>query len=248
MTHEFLYSKTILHKYIDKSNFNSLSREDSVCEPGDLGYLKSEIKDNIPTDIICLTPKVYSIMSTERGTNNEERKFAVRGADRRKAGDVYRHNIFEKILEDRQYLPPKTISNHIRRGQNYGVNTVREQKTCLSILDNKRYWLSDYKSYAYGHPEIYKYGYTDNDIKISGACNIKQDTQMDIDEDFFENHDEMIENDRDNLDNLEHDGECSDNEFLDLEEEDVLEKSLLVNGDTYNFEYEEEEEVFIYKY
>merc|ERR1739842_99637 len=82
MTHEFLFSKTILKKYLDKSNFSSLSKEDSACEAGDLGYLKSEIKDQIPIDVICLTPKCYSIISYERDSHLKKRKYAVKGTNR----------------------------------------------------------------------------------------------------------------------------------------------------------------------
>ena len=215
MTHEFLFSKTILYKYLDKSNFTSLSKKDSICEPGDLGYLKSEIKDDIPTDIICLTPKCYSIISYERETNEKKRKFAIKGANRRNASEIYKHEIFKKILEDRDYLAPKTSTNHIRRDKNSQIHTVREIKSNLSILDNKRFWVDSYNSYGYGHPEIYRLGYNDTDIEVSGASNIRQNHEVDIAND--------VETEA----------------FSDGENE--LENSLLKNGETYNFEIDDEE-------
>ena len=187
MTHEFLYRYTILAKYLDKSNFRFLSKKNTACPAGELGYLKSEIADDIPLEIICLTPKCYSILSKNRATGEFSRKFALRSCPTKIAGKVYSHETFRKILEDDEYTVPAAVSNQIRRDAHSGINTIRESKVCLSLLDFKRYWVSKNVSYAYGHPITYQLGYRDNHIvpaggtKITNTCDI---TETEIENDM----------------------------------------------------------------
>ena len=128
MTHEFLFKNTFLHSYLDKSNFKVLSKE-GLCDPGDLGFLKSEISDNVVEEVICLSPKCYSILSYERESGKKDIKSAVKGCPTRVGVKVYNHEIFRKVLKEEGYTSPHAISNHIRRDPATGVNTVRVKKT-----------------------------------------------------------------------------------------------------------------------
>ena len=78
MTHDELFKNTFLNKYLDRSNFKILSTQ-SYCSPMDLGFLKSEVQDNIIIEVIALSPKCYSIQSKERANDNLLVKFAVKG-------------------------------------------------------------------------------------------------------------------------------------------------------------------------
>ena len=55
----------------------------------------------------------------------------------------------------------------------------------MSLLDNKRFWVSLNQSYAFGHPETYKHGYKDRDIVAGSGSTIKVLDEYD-DHDFYE--------------------------------------------------------------
>ena len=55
----------------------------------------------------------------------------------------------------------------------------------MSLIDNKRYWVSLNQSYAFGHPETYKLGYKDDDIVAASGSRIKALDQYD-NEDFYD--------------------------------------------------------------
>ena len=71
--HDFLFSKTIFSKYLDRSNFDVLTK-DNGKQHGSLGLLKSEVGDAVVHEAIFLSPKCYSLKSYPRtcadGTKN----------------------------------------------------------------------------------------------------------------------------------------------------------------------------------
>ena len=162
-THEQLIKNTFLHKYLDRSNFSILST-DSVCAPCELGYLKSETKDNIITEIVALAPKCYSIESRERLDDSVLVKTTVKGCPRRTAKMVFTHNTFRDMLFKQGFIPPLAKSNLFRRDKSTGVNTIRSVKNCLSLCENKRWWRNLNDSLAYGHPDIPKHLHKPSDI------------------------------------------------------------------------------------
>ena len=250
MTHDFLFTKTILSKYIDRSNFKVLSKE-SVCEPCDLGYLKSEIADNIVEECIFLTPKVYSILSHERGSDNTLTKLAVRGCPVRVAEKLYIHDVFRKILEVDDYEGPIAESNHIRRDRINGVNTVRVKKKCISLLDNKRYWVSDLKSYGYSHPDIFAMGYKLGDVISGSGTDIKGTVHREIINDIEDEVQSDLEDDismgsyndaDDFFSDVEDDYDDGIDFFSDEEDE-----TLIGNNMTYNLNINDEQEIVYYE-
>ena len=114
LTHARLYAETIFNNYMDKSNFKTLSQKGKYVA-GEMGKLKSEIGDNIVKEIICLSPKVYSIQCVEKTTGNCFMKQAVKGCPIPQTKKVYTHNVFQKMLNDPDYEAPSAHSNHIRR-------------------------------------------------------------------------------------------------------------------------------------
>ena len=154
--HEFLYKETFLRHYLDRSNFQVLSK-DGPNEAGGLGFLKSEVADDIIKEIICLSPKCYSIETkqrVEKHTNIKPQtkyKQAIKGCPSKVAAKIYPHSVFQNILNQTGYKVPEASTNHIRRHKQSGVQTVRLTRTSLSLYDNKRWWVDDFTSYAYGH-------------------------------------------------------------------------------------------------
>ena len=167
MTHDEIFRKTFLNKYLDRSNFTVLSTE-SQCEAGELGYLKSEVGDNVILETICLSPKCYSIMSIRRDTGMSSQKQALKGCPPRIASKIFTHEIFRKVLFDNHYNAPVVGFYSIKKQSGVGVGTVRYVKTCASLVENKRWWYNAIESVAFHHPSILNSGeYKLGDI-ISG--------------------------------------------------------------------------------
>ena len=163
-SYDWLLKNTFFHKYLDRSNFEVLSK-DSICDPCQLGYLKSEVKDQILVEIIALAPKCYSIESRSRlDLNLTHSKSAVKGCPTRVAKVSYNHQVFHDMIFKDDFKAPLAKSNHIRRDICGGVNTVHVIKSCLSTIENKRWWLSINESRGYFHPDIPIHLYKPNDI------------------------------------------------------------------------------------
>ena len=160
---------------------------------------------------------------------------------------VYGHPVLRNILQNDLYQIPQVTSNHIRRGQICGVNTVRERKTCLSLLENKRYWVSQNVSYGYGHPETYKHGYKDSHIVAGNGCRIKlldEYQNGDFLAEDFDGEDFLVEsNELENLTILEagKKGDVEEDYFCG-----ELKTTLLINGDTYKYDIDEVNENYTY--
>ena len=171
-THEQVIQSTFLHKYLDRSNFSTLSRE-SICAPCELGYLKSEVSDNIILETIALSPKCYSIESRERLNDNLNVRTVTKGIPNRISKIVFNHQTFRDTLFRDGFLPPRARANLIRRDKESGVNTIHVVKSCLSLIDNKRWWLSKFESLGYGHPDIPKNIHLCTDIVADRGAFIK---------------------------------------------------------------------------
>ena len=159
-THEDLFKYTFLHKYLDRSNFNVLSTR-SQCVPGQFGYLKSEVSDNVIVEVCALAPKLYSVRSLDRSCASKfDTKTAVKGCPNRVAQATYSHQTFLDMLFKEGFMAPLARSNHIRRDKKgSGIINTAMVKNCLSLIENKRYWFSWNESVGYNHPDIPKDGY-----------------------------------------------------------------------------------------
>merc|ERR1712240_67665 len=237
MSQDFLYQNTFLRKYLDRSNFKSLSKE-SCCKPGEIGYIKSEHSDDIIHEAICLSPKCYSVLSYDRETNKEITKFAIKGCPIRLSEKVYTHEVFRQILYNADYSIPAVSANYIRRNKDEcGVSTIRQSKTCLSLIDNKRFWVSLNHSYAFGHPETYKLGYEDRHIVAGSGSRIKVLDQYD-NEDFY---DEFCPTES-QYDNGDFFSETTQSDDLFFFGEDG-EEGLVENGETYSTAVDDEHDL-----
>ena len=203
MSHDEIFRNTFLNKYLDRSNFNVLSTE-SQCEPGELGYLKNEVADNIIYEVIALSPKCYSVQSIDRKTLEFTQKKAIKGCPPRIANKIYTHDTFLKILFDNHYNAPSIGFYSIKKQCGVGVCTVRYEKTCASLIENKRYWYNCIESVAYHNPSIlnssehdYKVGdilsgqgttiqgtVSVNNLSFLPSTSLPAETEADDEEDF----------------------------------------------------------------
>ena len=151
---------------------------------------------------------------------------------------VYTHEVFREILHNANYPIPSVSANYIRRNRDEcGISTIRQSKTCLSLIDNKRFWVSLNHSYAFGHPETYKLGYKDDDIVAASGSRIKALDQYD-NEDFY---DEFCssESQYDNGDFFSETVQSDDLFFFG----ENGEEALVENGDTYSTAVDDEHDL-----
>ena len=79
------------------------------------------------------------------------------------ASKIFTHETFHKILFDNHYAAPTVGYYSIKKQSGIGVGTVRYEKTCASLVDNKRWWLNCIDSVGYHHPST-----LDNDEYVVG--------------------------------------------------------------------------------
>ena len=211
-----IYTKTFFRKYLDRSNFEVLSKECEVS-PGAPYRLKLETADSIPMSAIFMCCKVYSIVLLKRLRDGclicymLGRKCAAKGFCRAKLNELLPHEVFEAIYYgEYEYECPTFISTHFRFNKDAGtIATIKLSKKPISMIDNKRFWLDKDTSFAYGHPDIYKHGYLDHHIKASrGGYISSSNTQVDE----FELANILYEL-LDDEDDVEYERECLFNEI-----------------------------------
>ena len=173
-THIQLIENSVLSKYMDFSNFdNPPPSLINNCTPCQLGYLKSEVGCNIIFEVVALAAKLYSILSKARVSGQSSVKSAVKGCPSRIAKIVYNHQAFLDILFEVGYQIPSATCNQIRRNKAVGVETVTISKTCLTLIENKRWWGSFNFSLAWAHPDIPPSQYQPGDILADRGAFIK---------------------------------------------------------------------------
>jgi hypothetical protein len=146
--------KEPLIKYMDFSNMEgsalyNITREGeqlAISRQGALGLLKSETGCDYPNEIVCLQPKVYSVL-----LNSMFVKRAAKGVNKNVQQNLT-HDLYKKIHA-------QTISEHSEMVCNITANkcklyTTKTRKKCLSKVETKRYYLDGEHSLGYGHPDI----------------------------------------------------------------------------------------------
>lgn len=113
-----------------------------------LGKMKDETNSIAPMQFVGLKSKLYSLLVRE----DEPRKMAAKGIKRSFVKTRVTHEMYLKTLQDK-------VITHARfrtfRSRNHVLQTVVNNKICLSAFDDKRYILNDgISSLAYGHYKI----------------------------------------------------------------------------------------------
>ena len=127
------YDKT--HKCYDASNKKVL------------GKFKDEVDGKIMTGFIGLRPKCYAF--TIHGDNKEHKK--CKGTAKHVVKRQLMYDDFNKVLETNEVIHKSFNSI---RSKNHKIYSITTTKVSLNSYENKRYWISDRDSLAYGHWKI----------------------------------------------------------------------------------------------
>ncbi|XP_069957694.1 uncharacterized protein [Cherax quadricarinatus] len=136
--------KEPLRKWIDTSNFPTDHPLYNDSRKGSLGLLKSEVGDRLISEIVCIKPKMYSILLAD---NNNT--IAAKGVPQSEQ-QLLTHNNFRSVLEDGSKHTFQYSQIRNLKGQ---MTTITTRKRGLSSFDDKRFYLDAYHSVSYGHPD-----------------------------------------------------------------------------------------------
>ena len=109
------------------------------------GKFKDECPNNPPVEFVGLKPKMYSI---DLGVT--EKKVA-KGVNRSVIRRKLKHQMYKDCLFHKKALYHTMINI---RSDKHQLNTYKMNKISLSPFDDKRYFVSETSSYAYGHFKI----------------------------------------------------------------------------------------------
>ena len=131
-----------LSQHLDLFNFPRNHRLYSNKWKGKLGKLKVETQSDIMTEFVGVRPKCYSYLTKTSRSN------AIKGVPY----DVQRlisHQKFVDCVMKNERVYRKVYSIRNCRGE---MSTTVTNKLALSSFEDKRYYLSQTASIAYGHP------------------------------------------------------------------------------------------------
>lgn len=84
---------------------------------------------------------------------NEDTKQACKGVSKHYQKQKLKHQHYVKALRERKIL--SATSYRIKTDKNK-LFTIRETKSCLNPFNDKRYFVNEHESYAFGHFKIKK--------------------------------------------------------------------------------------------
>lgn len=128
---------------LDTSNYPVDHRFFSNTLKARLGCVKDECRGDVAEEWILLTPKCYSMkLHSEKEIKRSkgvQRAVIQRQLRHQHYRDVYMSNV-PAYFETTSFI-----------SCNHQISTVSKLKKCLSLFDDKRYWLDKNHSIAYGH-------------------------------------------------------------------------------------------------
>jgi hypothetical protein len=125
------------HPNYDKSNAKKL------------GYFKDEADGNIITQFCALKPKMYAML-VEEPTKVKE-KITAKGCPK---AAVKKQVQFRDYIDSLENESTTQISFNCIRSKNHELFTLGINKKGLNPFENKRYYLDNINSLAYGHKDI----------------------------------------------------------------------------------------------
>jgi hypothetical protein len=134
--------------HMDLSNYKPDSPFHDSSRKGAFGYLKDEMGGKVITEAICLLPKSYSLM-TEDFIGDEHQVIACKGVPYREQKKI-KHQTYRDLLAGRIKQVFVKCSNI--RSKNFNLYTTHTKKVGLSNIDIKRFYITNTKSVAFGHP------------------------------------------------------------------------------------------------
>jgi len=138
---------------LETSNYNPASPLFSKLHENEIGLFKDESggKD-VFMEWVFLRPKCYSML-----TESNISKHRAKGVTRRTPLLHQQYlDVYHSFHPDDQQTPPKRVSagQHNFRSDNHSILTVSYNKVALSVVDDKRMWLTQNTSLPYGHYDL----------------------------------------------------------------------------------------------
>ncbi|XP_050693786.1 uncharacterized protein LOC126984249 [Eriocheir sinensis] len=138
------YSQEPFKSYIDTSNFSPSHSLYSTDNKGKLGFLKSEVGERTISEFVGVKPKCYSILLAD-GDRLSSPKGVPKFIKKKIAHQRYKDALFQKQTFTFDYQ-----GFTVRNGR---MSTVTYPKRGISVVEDKRYYISTLESRSYGHPD-----------------------------------------------------------------------------------------------
>ena len=135
-----------LKNHMDLSNFsvNSPYFDDSVKSK--LSYLKDEMGGRIINECIFLQAKSYSLL-----LDSFEEKITSKGVPKCLHKNL-KHDFYRKLLKCEEEYYRECFTRI--QSKNFVIRNQNISKITLSCFDDKRFYVNNIQSHAYGHPNI----------------------------------------------------------------------------------------------
>ena len=148
-----------LSQYLDLSNFPKTHRLYSDKWKGKLGKLKVETQSDIMTELVAVRPKCYSFLTKTSHSN------AIKGVPYDVQRTISHQNFVDCVMKNERVFR-KIYSIRNCRGE---MSTTVSHKLALSSFEDKRFYLTQTESVAYGHPLSIRERSTTNEVEEGGS-------------------------------------------------------------------------------
>ncbi len=141
---------SIADEWLDTSNMPPENPLFSEKNKGIIGKFKEELDWRPIKEVVALKPKCYAIRLAGDPTDSLLKKRA-KGVVKDVVKKTINFDDYKRTLDTWEPVQRKMT---LIRSKEHQLYTVAQQKTCLSLFDNKRFWFSDNSSYPYGYYHI----------------------------------------------------------------------------------------------
>ena len=138
------YSQEPLKNYLDTSNFSLSHPLYSTKNKGKLGLLKSEVGERVIAEFVGVRPKCYSIVLADN-----DRVSSAKGVPKPIKKKITHQQYKDALFQKETYV----FDYHGFTVRNSRMSTVKYPKRGISIVEDKRYYISALESRSYGHPD-----------------------------------------------------------------------------------------------
>ena len=140
---QLLHREMLKDGLLDTSNYDQNHPLFTDNNKAKLGCIKDEVQGDFILEAVLLKPKAYSLRTLREKTCKKAAKGVQKcireGLSHEEYAAVYRHQ--------------DEVGKVMRRFQStdHVVHTIKQEKWALSVVDNKRAWISKNESLPYGH-------------------------------------------------------------------------------------------------
>ena len=135
---------------LDSSNYPIHHPLYSSKNKARLGCIKDECASVPISDVVFLRPKCYSLLLA----SGKEHKRA-KGVQKAVVKNIIRHQDYVDVVES---AVPLYANVRGFRSHSHVISTETTNKRALSLFEDKRAWVDENRSYAYGHHAISQFG------------------------------------------------------------------------------------------